>query len=66
VAVDEGYDQGTWEHIAPEPRKVTGRKDGRSVRELVDVAAFKRLLKLLGADVVARIRDAEKRQKKGR
>jgi hypothetical protein len=46
VTAAEGYDQGTWEHITPEPRKATGRKDGRSGRDVIDAAAFGRLAKM--------------------
>jgi hypothetical protein len=53
-------EQGTWKHV--EPVKGTGRKT--SGRDIVDVAAFRRLLKLVGKEVDDRIRAAEKRQQK--
>jgi len=60
VTAAEGYDQGTWERIAPEPRPTIVRRDGKSGRAVIDIAAFKRLLKLLGTGVDARVSDAEK------
>jgi hypothetical protein len=60
----EGYDQGTWKRVGPEPRPTIVRRDARSGRAVIDIAAFKRLLKSLGADVGERLADAEKRQKK--
>jgi hypothetical protein len=37
--------QGVWELVDPQPRKVTGREDGKSGRHIIDPAAFGRLLK---------------------
>jgi hypothetical protein len=42
---EESYDQGTREHIRPEPVKDRGRKDGRSPRNFIDIEAFRRLAK---------------------
>jgi hypothetical protein len=41
---EEGYAQGTWEHIKP-PKRIAKRKDGRAPRNFIDVEALARLAK---------------------
>jgi hypothetical protein len=45
---EEGYEQGTWEHIRPAPKKAKGREDGKGPRDFIDEAALGRLVKKYG------------------
>jgi hypothetical protein len=51
---EDPHYQGVWELVEPERRHVAGRKDGKSGRNFVDIAAFGRLLKLIQAKERAR------------
>jgi hypothetical protein len=61
TAAEEVY-QGTWEHVRPEPSRRTVHETPN--RGIVDIAAFRRLVKLLTKDVGPRIRAAEERRQK--
>ena len=45
---EEDYAQGAWERIRPEPKKIIGRKDGKSGHDFIDVSALGRLVRKYG------------------